>query len=260
MGLIKKTLATLALLLIAGRAYGEAPNTENDKKSQFYIAPYVWLKGISGTVGARGRSTEVDASFSDLRDHIESAGMIAVEALFQNKFGITANLSFANLGDQASHNGISLSGGTDLLVSDVALFYRVGSFPLNQTGSFMNLDILAGLRYWDVGLELNLDTPYLGSHRISRSRDWVDPFVGARAQFHLNDRWSFILQGGIGGGGDTSRTWDASARVGCRIGGNSTLLLGYRAVSVDRREGSGTDRFIFDTTLSGPLIGLVFVF
>lgn len=260
---LKKTLAVLLIMLMATQGEAAPKTTDDASKIEFKLSPYAWFIGMNGTLGARGRTTDVDFSFSDVREHINFAGMMATEVTFNNRYGIAADINIADLGDQKAHNGVSLSGETRLILSDVAAFYRLVSRPIGkEDSSLMNIDLLAGIRIWDVGLELNLDTPYMGSHRLYRSRDWIDPFVGLRAQFLMNDRWSLIFQGSVGGGGDTSSTWDASARIGWKIGRNTDLLLGYRAVGVNREEGKWGEagHFIFDTTVHGPMLGLVFRF
>ena len=213
---------------------------------------------MDATLGAKGYTTKVDSSFSDALDKVDFAGMLALEAVWSNKFGIMGNLNVVYLKDQESYRGVALDGRTNMFFANVALFYRLMSRPLSRHPSaYVNFDILAGVNYWDVGLDLSLAAPGIGERHITKSTHWTDPIVGARLQVRLNDKWSFALQGHYGGAGDTSETWDAAVRVGYRIGNNSTLMLGYRATGVDRRQNNG---FIFDTTLQGPIIGVVFAF
>lgn len=230
-------------------------NMDNGKP-RFFIAPYAWMMGMDATLDAMGHTTKVDSSFSDALDKVDFAGMLAIEAVWANRFGIMGNLSVVYLKDQESYRGVTLDGGTNMFFANAALFYRIMSQPLDRHPSaYVNLDILAGLNYWDVGLDLSLAVPNIGSRRISKSAQWTDPIVGARLQVRFDDKWSFALQGHYGGAGDTDETWDAAVRIGYRIGNNSTLMLGYRATGVDRRENNG---FVFDTTMHGPILGVVF--
>ena len=262
---LKQLLGILLVMLVASTAQAAPPEAEAgtnaDKNVEISIAPYGWLMGLKGTVGARGVKTEVDASFGDLTNQLDFAAMLAAEVVFYNKFGLTSNFNKTILSDQKSHNGISLSGETSLFIADIEAFYRIGSIPLGQAKTpFINFDLLAGARIWDVGLELDLDTRYLGSHNASRNKTWVDPLVGARAILQIDDNWRFVVQGDVGGGGNTSNTWDTTAFVGYTFWEHGTAMAGYRALGINRREGSGADRFVMDVTFQGPILGVIFTF
>ncbi len=236
----------------------ETDESTDSGKAKFFIAPYGWLMGMNATVGAKGYTTKVDSSFSDGFDKVDFAGMLAMEAVWHNRYGIMANLNLVQLKDQGAYHGIELNGGTDIFFGSAALFYRVISQPLKRHPSaYANFDLIAGINYWDVGLDLTVDIPTQNTLRVSKSANWVDPIVGARMQIRFNDDWTFVLQGHVGKGGDTESTWDAAARFGYRIGNGTSLAIGYRAVNVNRRESNG---FVFNSTLHGPVIGLVFTF
>ena len=259
---LKIALLALFILVFTSTAFATPDAQERDdaqKGTQFYVTPYAWFVGMNGTIGALGRTTEVDFSFSDVSDYVDFAGMLGLEVVFNNTNGIVADINLIELGKQKAFGGVTLGGETRILLSDIAAFHRLTSknFGEKKT-SVMHLDVLAGVRIWDIDVELNLDTPYMGSHTITRNRDWVDPFIGLRAQFLMNERLRFVLQGSLGGAGQTSSSWDASAQLAWKMGRHSSLMLGYRAVGVDRREGEGAEQFIFDTTVQGPMIGLMF--
>ena len=63
----------------------------------FTIAPYVWGAGINGEVGAFGLPTvEVDASFSEIFDHLDFGAMLVSELRY-GRFGIATDLVFVKL-------------------------------------------------------------------------------------------------------------------------------------------------------------------
>ena len=253
-------LLSLLVFLIntIGIAAAETDENKDTRKPRFFIAPYAWVMGMNATVGTMGYSTKVDSAFTEGLDKVDFAGMLAMEAVWHNKFGIMTNLNLVQLKDQGAYRGVALDGGTDMFFASAALFYRVASEPMKRHPSaYANFDIIAGINYWDVGLDLTAEVPGLGRQHVSKSANWVDPIIGARMQFRFDDNWTFVLQAHAGKGGDTESTWDAAARIGYRIGNNSTLAIGYRAVNVNRREDNG---FIFNTTLHGPIIGVVFSF
>ena len=253
---LKIMLVVLFVFLFVGTG-NAAPDAEEQQDTRFYVTPFAWFVGMDGTIGARGRTTEVDFSFSDVRDYVDFAAMLGLEVVFDNTNGILSNINLIQLAKQKPVRGVTLEGDTQILLSDIAAFHRFHSAPFGERKtSVMNLDFLAGVRIWDIDVGLYVDTPLMGSHNVSKSRSWVDPFVGLRAQFLMNERLRLTLLGGIG----TSNTWDASAQVAWKIGRSSSLLLGYRALGVDRREGEGNEQFVFDTTIDGPMLGFTFEF
>ena len=57
----------------------------------FTIAPYGWLAGLEGDVGARGRTTHVDESIGDILDNLDIAAMAVAEARYE-RFGLFTDL------------------------------------------------------------------------------------------------------------------------------------------------------------------------
>lgn len=256
--MLKKISLVLLILFFAKRGDANIISGDAESNFKFAVTPYAWLIGMNGTAGAKGHSTKLDTSFSDISSNIDSAGMLELEGLYNNNLGFILNFSMASLGDQESYGGVSLSGKTHLTLGEAALFYRFASVPFgSEKSSLMDLDFLAGVRFWNVGLRLDAN---VAPFRISYDKKWADPFIGIRAQLHMNEKWRFIFQGSFGGGGDTSGTWDAQAFAAYSIGRNSKLLIGYRALGIDRREGNASDDFIFDLTLHGPVLGVIFNF
>ena len=70
-----------------------------------------------------------------------------------------------------------------------------------------------------------------------------------------------IVGGDIGGfGAGSDFAWSALGLVGYRfemLGLDSSALVGYRALGQDFDTGSGANKFKWDVTMHGPIIGLV---
>lgn len=100
----------------------------------------------------------------------------------------------------------------------------------------------------------------------SGDKDWFDPLIGARAFFDFSEHWNLSLQGDVGGFGIGSDfTWGAMGTIGYRFRlfseeNNARAAAGYRAIYQDYSEGSGNNRFEWDVTLHGPILGLVIEF
>jgi len=88
-----------------------------------------------------------------------------------------------------------------------------------------------------------------------------DAFIGGRLVGNLTDKWHYKARADIGGGG-TSGTFNIFGSVGYTFGqaGMFSLDLGYRYMTIklkDSQDGTSTET---DITLSGPLLGFIFIF
>lgn len=249
------------LLLCAAPSMAQTADTKTQGDFRWSVVPYAWLTGLNGTIGARRYNTRVSAPFINLAKYLKFGGMVHLEGLYRDRVGLFTDFNYSLLGDQTSGKRISLDGKTSLLLTDIAAFYRFGSFPLGQTGNAnMTFDVLAGARIWSLTLMLDGDWAR-GGRDISKNRTWVDPIIGARAEFHFARDWLLDLRGGVGGFSISSAiTWDVTAALGYTFWKHGTMLLGYRAVGVNHDEGSGKNAFKFDATLSGPIVGMAFTF
>jgi hypothetical protein len=201
-------------------------------------------------------------------DHLDFMGEVHVEAR-KDKWGIFFDGSYIDLsitGTVINHPYPSLGpleGKLDLTewIIELGGLYQVAQWRLEK-GRAVHLDVLGGGRYWELEGDLTLSSPGAGSSfSLSGSEDWIDPFVGLRLGVDLGKNFLVGVRGDIGGfgvGSDVS--WNASVLLGYRITGLLSVWVGYRALSVDYENGSGNDRFVYDVTKSGPMIGLGFRF
>ncbi len=249
---------------------------------EFQVTPYGWFTGINGTITARGRSVSTSASFVDLVNNSdELIPFMGYLEASKDRFSIFGDFFYSKLGFSAEKStqvnpiaGLEISARakaaltTTLTIAQAALAYDV----IKQQGT--SVAFYGGLRYWDVTAEIdftanasvdlsNLGLKRKGSIAVARSGDvnWVDPVIGMRLRQEITPRDEISLLADIGGFGVGSQfswqvfggythTWD--------IGRNTqlALALGYRILSVDYEEGSGTDARALDLTLHGPLAGL----
>lgn len=256
-----KLLFAIVFICFANVAQAQMAQDKNLGDFRWTIAPYAWLTGISGTVGAKGYDANINVSFADLSKYLNLGAMVHAEVLYQERFGLFSDFNYSLLSDQTSSKRASLDAKMSLVLSDVVAFYRVGTIPLGkaQTSS-MDFDLLGGARIWNLAVKLDAERDR-GGRNVFAQKTWADPIVGARATFHLTDAWIMSLRGGIGGFSVSSAlTWDTTALIGYTFWEHGTLLAGYRAVGVNYSEGSGKSAFKFDATLSGPILGVAFTF
>lgn len=231
------------------------------KNLKVTITPYAWLTSISGTVEAKGHVANVDAAFTDLTKHLNFAGMLALEALAYNTWGVTGNVNAAMLGDDSSAKGVSLDSKSSMILSDLGLFWRFASTPLNDKGTaFITWDVLGGARIWDLEAKL---TVRKGDKKrsVSQREVWADPIIGGRAGLHFTEDWGLELRADIGGFDVNAKTtWSASGVFAYSVWESARILFGYRAVGLDYKTGNGSDAFHVDATMHGPVVGMLFRF
>ncbi len=269
------TLAVLVPAILAGGHARAEDAATGSAPWQFSITPYVWGTALTGDVGVGKTDANVDASFKDILDHLNGALMLSLEAR-KGAFGLLSDSIYADLEDNAAtgDDRIKIDATGKLFIQSLAGTYRVGTWQLADFGSTgplsVTLDPYAGARYTHLNAELKgeLDLPDLGisaRRTTEQSEDWVDPIIGVRTAWTLGERWVFVLAGDVGGI-STSDQYSAEAwsTVGYKFGlfgsNNATALAGYRVLKQKYENGDGRDRFDWDVTIHGPLVGLKFTF
>lgn len=142
---------------------------------------------------------------------------------------------------------VNIDVGFDAQIANLAGTYRF-------IDGAQVLDGVAGIRYYNMngGLYLNnLQVSFNGD------QDWVDPIVGLRYGYDFNDQWKLRLYGDIGGFGVSSDfTWQGLATIEYQPWKNVAIIAGYRAIGTNYETGSGNDKFVYDATVYGPLLGI----
>jgi hypothetical protein len=268
------TLAVLVPTILAG-GHARAEDTATGSAPwQFSITPYVWGVALKGDVGVGKTDANVDASFKDILDHLNGALMLSLEAR-KGAFGLLSDSIYADLEDNhaTGDDRIKIDATGKLFIQSLAGTYRVGTWQLAATSAgplSVTVDPYAGARYTHLNAEVRgkLDLPDLGINArrtAEQSEHWVDPIVGVRTAWTLGERWVFVLAGDVGGI-STSDQYSAEAwsTVGYKFGlfgsDNATVLAGYRVLKQKYENGDGRDRFDWDMTLHGPLVGLKITF
>lgn len=239
----------------------------------FSIAPYLWATSLDGDLKLRGRSVDVDASFQDILK--ESDSIIGIEGhgeAWNGDWGLYIDgvynrIDTEDAADVDALIDIKLENVTELSIVEAGLLYRIGKWPLASgwsgsapDGPTLELDAYGGARYTALDVENKVTIGPL-TFKEDGSKDWVDPFLGARAILNLDRHWRLMLGGDVGGFGVGSDfTWSALGLVGYQyelFGLDLTSVFGYKALYQDYEDGSGSNRFEWDMTLHGPIMGTI---
>lgn len=212
---------------------------------------YAQFANMDGRAEARGRSADVSVSSSELFDHLDMAGMMALRSE-KERYALAINAVFTGLSaDTVGANGAFYD--VDLTQDMVELAW---SWRLDE-----RYELYVGGRYQSLSLDLSIKLPNGTSDAATQTKSLFDPVVGARGAWPLGQAWTLIARADIGGFGvGSDLTWSALAVADWSISQNFGLVFGYRALDTDYSKGSGSDRFEFDMLVSGPLLGLRYNF
>ena len=219
----------------------------NDDEWKFQFTPYLWLVSISGRTGIGNLVVDTDKSLTNSNVELDFGFMSTFEAR-KNKFVILTDLQYSSLSTERGNPGPLFSSSragikTFILEPDVG--YRV-----LDNGEGASVDVLGGIRYWHLNVDLEFRPGILPAVNVSRSRGWVDGVAGLRGKAPLSERWFVTGEGDLGGGG-SNFTYHLFGGVGLNLGKRIALIGGYRDLNVNYNK----DGFLFDMSLHGPILG-----
>jgi hypothetical protein len=258
-----------ALFCLAGWSSAWASDSTSDEWT-FRVTPYLWAVGMDGDVGLGRATTSVSDSFIDIMQDSDSVmAFMGDFSASKGRWSFFVTPTWAKLGsDDESIGPIKADVTETITIIGFGTKYRVAEWSLadvpggspewaNQMVSF---DVLAGARYTHLKIELDFDR--IGSQ--DKSKDWVDPFIGGVTQIGLTDKLFLKARADVGGFGVGSDvTWNAFGLLGYHVepfGLNGTLFGGYRGLYQDYTDGSGRNKFEWNMTLHGPVLGLAVTF
>jgi len=226
----------------------------DDSGWHFGVTPYLFLSGLSGKVGARGRVFDLGSSdFSGgKRDNFAIGFMMAVDAR-KGRFVILNDMIWANLTSEKDTPGPLYSTtklGAKIFIIDPEAGYR---FVNSEKGS---VDVLGGVRVWSVEASLNATAGIAPGFDVSQRKTWAAPVIGVRGVANITPKFFLAGKFDIGGAGiGADLTTQLYGAAGYRFTDHFALLGGYRWLQVDYDDESG---FLFDTQMSGIMIGMKF--
>lgn len=244
---------SLAMLLLATCsvpfAQAQAADGGDADAWRFQATPYVWMSGMEGQVRPfrSAPMANVHKSFSELMDSLDAAAFVTGTAR-RGAFVLQADVTHASTSD-STPLPIGIAADVKVRQSSVTVTAGYAWMTTERTG----IDLMGGLRYWDISAAVNV--PAVVSARSDTS--FVDPIAAVRWRQSLAPRWSsvtYVDVGGFGMGSDA--TWQVLALANYQASDNLFLSVGYRHLSVDYRD-SGKR---LDVALSGPMLGVTYRF
>lgn len=243
-------LRTLSILFSA-LAYAAVSNGAIAQEPRTTAAIYAQFAGVRGEIAAGPVSADIDLSFSDLLDHLDVGGMMAMRNESE-RWAISFNAVF--IGSEI--NGIrSLGTRYDVdLTQD--LVEVTGSWRADEI-----YELLGGVRFQSLGADVSTISPTGVATAGFGVESFWDPIIGARAAWPIGSSWTMIGRADVGGFGvGSDLTWSALLVLDWSVSPSIGVVLGYRALDTHYEDRSGRDYFKLDTLVAGPIVGMRFAF
>lgn len=226
---------------------GQAQATED---WQFEITPYLWATGMEGSTGPKGFEADVDMSFGDIWDNLDKAFIINMEA---NKGQWSTWFDFIRM-------QISDDGNVAVFDVDVGMKQTLAEFAIAyQLPEHEQVELFGGARYSNVDSTIAFEgTGPIGiGRKVKVGDDWIDPILGIRGTWQLNEQWTIRARGDIGGFGIGSDfSWHAVLAASYQLNDTVSFKVGYRYLDTDYDDND----FVFDVASSGIAAGVGFRF
>ena len=267
-------LSITVVLILVGLACPSALGQESEigsDKWHLQFTPYLWMSELDAEAQLGGLSGSAEMDFSDLFDFVEFAVSGRFEA-WKKKWGLFVDASYLDLGaDYSAYRGaVVVNADADIKQAFVnfGAAYRIINMPLGESQTQrLAVEPLCGLRYAYLKqeLKLNVAVPGVGGigGELGGDEDWVEPFVGCRIWWHLNDKLAAEIRtdfGGFGIGSASDFTWNFLAGIDYQLSDRMFFKGGYRIMDIDYEGGSGRSRIGLDGQMRGPIVGLTFHF
>jgi len=236
------------------------------------VALMSWLPGVDGTTVVGGQEADVDFAWTDWFDSLDKVDFVlqGQVAVHHDRWFLEATGLRMVLGDSVpleTPGPLPVSGRLDAELTVAAVKgvvgYDVATTRLSRCSCCpaITWSAYAGVRWYHVGVEANLVGPNAQVRVLDEDEDWLDPLVGGRARCTFSRRWTVFLEADVGGFGvGSDLAWHVAGGAEWRLTRWLALQGGWNGLDVDYSSGSGDDRFVFDLTLSGPFVALVFLF
>jgi hypothetical protein len=198
-----------------------------------------------GQLGVGNRTADVDASFSNILDHLHFAAMGVADAQW-NKLVAVTDVFYTDLRGHRATPGPLFSSVN--LQQKLFILTPEGGYRVLNT-EVTSVDVVGGIRFWHLNTELQFQPGLLPALDVQGSRSWVDGIVGVRARQTLAHNWWVSGYGDVGAGGST-HTYQIVGTAGVDLHQHFALIGGYRFLTVNYN-----NNILLSTDFKGPLFG-----
>ena len=232
----------------------ETPVVEETSGWQNELTIYGWLPTISMDTRWGSTSSDTSDTMPDIIDDLKMV-FIGTYATRYDKWSFVADVMYMDLGDSetGTHTfpgGETVEATVEMDIKSLLVSTGVG-YNIVQTDNNI-LDVVAGVRYMDLEVDISSDHPRHPGQ--SASDDILDGIIGLRGAYNFNENWYMPYEADIGTG-DSELTYQLFAGVGYKYDWGD-VKLGYRYIGYEMDD----DKIIDNLDLSGAVLGVSFKF
>ena len=252
--------STILSLVCLGLALSQTGFAAEANGWQYEVTPYLLGAALDGTVGVKGVTTELDASFSDILDNLD-AGFMGYFTASKGPWMFGLEGVYMKL---ESDPVTSVVGPGGVVSVDGELDVTNRMYVAQATAGYSVLDdrtrlTLFGAVRWtkldaDMSVKVQFDPAIVfpgGSASASGDESWTDGVVGAQVVHPLTDHVALTGYADVGAGG-SDLTYQFMGGVNWEFAKDFTAKAGYRYLYWDY----GNDGTVWDMTASGLYLGL----
>jgi hypothetical protein len=253
---LRLILSVCIVILISNVIHGQE-SVSAKSKWNYLVEPYGMFPNMSG-ISALGNLPElnVEVESSQIFDNLQMGAMIYLEAS-NEKWNFNSDLLYMDLGKDVKNSSLINSGeiSAKQLGWELAGLYKVKPWLEVGVGALLN----------SIEMKLDINRNNIGgtTTKIKRetSQTWLDPMLIAVIKNTPENKIIYSVRGEIGGFGiGSDLAWQIQAYAGYRFSKLFQIQGGYRIISLDYENGSGTDRFLYDVDTYGSVVRFGFNF
>jgi hypothetical protein len=259
---IKMGKNKLAAMVLTGlMAAAPLTSVQASNSWEWAVTPYLWMPTISmdADTNVPPGGVGTDTSFDDVLDAIQGGFLFHVEGQGEH-FGMFGDVMYISLGKDQEFTNFDLETDLDSSIWELAAVWNV------DPERFEGLEVIAGWRYFDVGLEMAFDpvNPALANVELDAGKNYSDFMLGLRYIGNSGGKWGYVLRAD-GSWGGTEGTYNLAGNITYKTD-NGAWAFGYRhlntTLEADNNLANATpgDNVDVDLTLSGPIVSYTWFF
>ncbi len=233
------------------------PSSQTDSGWQIYWPTYLWVAGVNGTTRTLPPlpASEVDVSFSDSVDALKDleAGLISTVFAHNDRLLLMGDINWMRLSPDQSVTLDNQPVKLKFFSESFTLMSAVG-YRLVDDENFI-VDAYVGAKLWYMDNSAEVKPAVVTPNKVDHQDTWVDGVVGGQIRSNITDH-VFVSAVGFVGAGGSKFFGDVYGGVGYQFNEKWEAFAGYRAMRVERENGS----FLYDITQHGPLFGVAVKF
>jgi hypothetical protein len=227
-----------------------APSIPDDPNWHFVSLSYLWFPGMSGSVGAKGYSTDVSVSPADVLKHFNIGLMGSFEPQYK-RWSFPFDFVWAKLSDDKAF--IRLPGYSAKATVKQGIFSPKVNY-LVLDGKMVKIRATAGVRAWYMSENLNLMPPTPPNFSAGTSQGWADVVGGANIVVPFSPKIAILVAGDAGGGG-ANVDYQVAGIANYQIKPKWGIGFGYRYLDVNYRN---SNQNVLDVHQSGIALTLLY--